>query len=205
MRFKYEWLVVLVFVFFAVVHYVDRSLLPPLLTTIMGELGLNKEQAGLISTATLIVTTIGFIVWGYLYDKYSRVLLTTAAGVIWAFTTWLSALTRSFTDFFAARASTGIDDAATPGMYALVSDYFPPKRRSTIMGLMDLAPQVGFLIAGLVGTFFWFTLRVENPIFCYRWSRYCCGTPRVLFCERRSTWEVRTRVCRFRNFRHIHH
>jgi len=154
MRFKYEWLVVLVLVSFAVIHYVDRSLLPPLLTTIMGELGLNKEQAGLISTATLIVTTIGFIVWGYLYDKYSRVLLTTAAGVIWAFTTWLSALTRSFTDFFAARASTGIDDAATPGMYALVSDYFPPKRRSTIMGLMEVAPQAGFLIGGLIGIFY---------------------------------------------------
>jgi len=154
MRFKYEWLVVLVFVFFAVIHYVDRSLLPPLLTTIMGELRLNDEQAGLISTATLVVTTIGFIVWGYLYDKYSRALLTTAAGVIWSFTTWLSTLTRGFTDFFAARASTGIDDAATPGMYALLSDYFPPKRRSTIMGLMEAAPQAGFLIGGLVGTFY---------------------------------------------------
>jgi len=154
MRFKYEWLVVVMLVFFAVIHYVDRSLLSSLLTPIMEDVGLNEEQMGFISTATLLITAIGFIVWGYFYDKHSRVLLTTVAGVIWSFTTWLSALTRGFADFFAARASTGIDDAATPGMYALLSDYFPPKRRSTIMGLMDLAPQVGFLIAGLVGTFF---------------------------------------------------
>jgi MFS family permease len=120
---------------------------------IMDELGLNPEQVGLISTATLVVTTIGFIVWGYLYDKYSRVLLTTVAGLIWTLTTWLSALSRQFTDFFVTRASTGIDDAATPGMYALLSDYFPPERRSTIMGLMNVAPQAGFLIGGLIGTF----------------------------------------------------
>ena len=154
MRIRYEWLVAGVLVLFAVVHHVDRSLLSPLVPTIMDELGLNPEQVGLISTATLIVTTIGFIVWGYLYDRYSRVVLTTAAGVIWSFTTWLSALARRFTDFFAARASTGIDDAATPGMYALLSDYFPLERRSTIMGLMSVAPQAGFLIGGLVGTIF---------------------------------------------------
>ena len=152
MRSKHKWLVVFVLVFFAIIHYVDRSLLSPLISTIMDELGMTEEQIGLVSTATLIVTTIGFIAWGYLYDKYSRVILTTVAGVIWSFTTWVSALTSRFTDFIAARASTGIDDAATPGMYALLSDYFPPKRRSTIMGLMNVAPQAGFLIGGLVGT-----------------------------------------------------
>lgn len=154
MRRRYGWLVAIVLILFVVIHYVDRSLLSPLLPKIMDELGLDPEQVGLISTATLIVTTIGFVVWGYLYDKYSRVLLTTMAGILWTFTTWISAMTRRFTDFLAARACTGIDDAATPGMYALLSDYFPPKKRSTIMGLMNISPYAGFLLGGLVATFY---------------------------------------------------
>ena len=40
MQSKYKWLVVLVLIFFAIIHYVDRSLLSPLISTIMDELGM---------------------------------------------------------------------------------------------------------------------------------------------------------------------
>lgn len=153
MKTSNKWLITLILVVFAIIHYIDRSLLSPLIPAIMDELALNPEQVGFISTATLIVTTLGFLVWGIGYDTYSRVRLTALAGILWSLTTWLSTLSTQFIEFLITRASTGIDDAATPGIYTLLSDYFPPRRRSTIMGFMNVAPQAGFLIGGLLGTF----------------------------------------------------
>mgnify|MGYP005860516469 CR=1 FL=1 len=69
MHIKYEWLVVAIFFIFILTHNADRYLISPLVPIIMDDLGINPEQFGLTFTAALIVTTIGFLVWGYLYES----------------------------------------------------------------------------------------------------------------------------------------
>jgi len=46
----------------------------------------------------------------------------------------------------ATRASTGIDDSSYPGLYSLIADYFGPKVRGKIYGILQLTQPIGYLI-----------------------------------------------------------
>jgi len=107
---------------------------------------LNDFQWGLVNTGALIIGTIFYPIWGYLYDRYARAKLLALASLIWGATTWLSSLVRTYPAFLSTRASTGIDDSAYPGLYSLVADYFGPKLRGKVYGVLQLAQPLGYLI-----------------------------------------------------------
>jgi len=79
--------------------------------------------------------------------------LTNTASVIWGATTWLSALARNFVELVFTRASTGVDNAATPGFYSLISDYYPPEKRGSAIGKVGAAIPLGTIIGTLIGGF----------------------------------------------------
>ncbi len=68
------------------------------------------------------------------------------AAAIWGITTWLKALARTFSVFFVTRIATGVDDAAPPGVYSLVADYFELEKRGKAMGLINAAAPLGSII-----------------------------------------------------------
>jgi MFS family permease len=100
----------------------------------------------LVNSGALIVATILYPIWGYLYDRYARAKLLSLASFIWGATTWLNALARNFGVFLVTRASTGIDDSSYPGLYTLVADYFGPNLRGKVYGLLNLAQPIGYLL-----------------------------------------------------------
>jgi MFS family permease len=142
----YRWFVVVVFFFFMLLHQTDKLLIGPLKSQISADFGINNTQFGLVITGALIVSTILYPIWGYLYDRFARAKLLSLASFIWGSTTWLSAIVRSFPGFIAARASTGIDDSSYPGLYTLVADYFGPTLRGKVYGLLQLAQPIGYLL-----------------------------------------------------------
>ena len=99
-----------------------QVLINPLATQIYKEWNLTDTQWGAISTAALIVGSICYPLWGYLYDRFSRGKLLSLAAFIWGGTTWLSAIAPNYQLFLASRASTGIDDSSYPGLYSLIAD-----------------------------------------------------------------------------------
>lgn len=54
--------------------------------------------------------------------------------------------------FLATRASTGIDDSSYPGLFSLVSDYFGPKIRGKVYGLLQLAQPLGYMLGLIAAT-----------------------------------------------------
>jgi MFS family permease len=104
---------------------------------------------GAVVTGALLVATVLYLVWGYLYDRFARSKLLALASFIWGCTTWLSALAPNYAAFVASRAATGIDDASYSGLYSLVSDYFPPRLRGKVYGLLQVSLPLGFLL-GLI-------------------------------------------------------
>lgn len=146
---KHRWLVVGIFFIFMLLHQTDKLLINPMASQIYEEWGLTDTQWGTISTAALIVGAVFYPLWGYLYDRFARSKLLALASFIWGSTTWLSAIAPNFNSFVATRASTGIDDSSYPGLYSLIADYFPPKTRGKIYGLLQLTMALGYL-AGLV-------------------------------------------------------
>jgi MFS family permease len=144
-RSGYRWFVVAVFFLFMLLHQTDRLMIGSMQVPIMGEFKISDSQWGLVNTGALVVATLLYPVWGYLYDRYARAKLLALASLIWGATTWLSSLVRVFPAFVGTRASTGIDDSSYPGLYSLVADYFGPGLRGRVYGLLQLAQPLGYL------------------------------------------------------------
>jgi MFS family permease len=142
---RYRWGVIAIFFAFMLLHQIDKQLINPLLPQVMEEFQISKTQMGAVMTGSLLVSTLLYPLWGFLYDRWSRARLLALASFIWGSTTWLSVLARRYVPFFVARASTGIDDSSYPGLYSLVADYFGPQMRSRIYGLLQLAQPLGYL------------------------------------------------------------
>ena len=149
---RYRWFVVAVFFAFMLLHQSDKLLIGPLTSPIMEEFGIDEVQMGAIFTGALLVGAFLYPLWGYLYDRYARSKLLALAALIWGSTTWLSAIAPTYSAFFITRASTGIDDSSYPGLYSLISDYFGPKVRGKVYGLLQLSQPLGYMIGLLVAT-----------------------------------------------------
>jgi len=142
----YPVFVVVVFFFFTLLHQTDKLLIGSLQLPVSKTFGLNDLQWGLVNTGALIVGTLFFPIWGFLYDRYTRAKLLALASFIWGATTWLSSVVRTYPAFLATRASTGIDDSSYPGLYSLVADYFAPKIRGKVYGILQVPQPLGYLI-----------------------------------------------------------
>lgn len=142
----YPIFVVIVFSFFMLLHQTDKLMIGSLQLPISESFKLNDFQWGLINSGALIVGTILYPIWGYLYDRYSRAKLLALASFIWGATTWFSSVVRTYSGFLISRSSTGIDDSAYPGLYSLVADYFAPKIRGRVYGILQLTQPIGYLL-----------------------------------------------------------
>ncbi len=149
---RYRWFVVAIFFVFMLLHQSDRLLIGPLTSKIMDTYHINEVQMGAVFTGALIVSSLLYPVWGYLYDRYARARLLALASFIWGSTTWISAIAPTFPTFLASRASTGIDDSSYPGLYSLIADYFGPAVRGKIYGLLELAMPLGYLVGLILAT-----------------------------------------------------
>ena len=151
-RSRHRWFIVFVFFLFVLLHQADKLLISPLTTPIMETFEINEAQMGAVSTAALVVAAIFYVLWGYLYDRFSRSRLLALASFIWGSTTWLNALAPNYATFLVTRASTGVDDASYPGIFSLLSDYFGPRLRGKVYGLIQVAQPVGFILGTLLAT-----------------------------------------------------
>lgn len=143
---RYRWFVVIVFFLFMLLHQTDKLMIGSLQLPVSETFGLDDFKWGLINSGSLIVATILYPVWGYLYDRYARDKLLALAAFIWGATTWLSAIVRTYPQFLITRGSTGIDDSSYPGLYSLIADYFGPTLRGKIYGVLQLAQPLGYLL-----------------------------------------------------------
>ncbi|MBL8103689.1 MAG: MFS transporter, partial [Anaerolineales bacterium] len=143
---RHRWVVVIIFFFFMLLHQTDKLMIGSLQVQISEDFKIDNTQWGLVNSGALIVATILYPIWGYLYDRFSRTKLLSFASLIWGSTTWLNAIVKSFGGFLVTRASTGIDDSSYPGLYTLIADYFGPNLRGKIYGILQLAQPIGYLV-----------------------------------------------------------
>jgi len=167
---NYRWFVVAVFFFFMLLHQTDKLMIGSLQVPISETFGINNREWGFINSGALIVATILYPIWGYLYDHYARAKLLALASFLWGATTWLSSVVRTYPQFLMTRASTGVDDSSYPGLFTLIADYFTPTMRGKIYGILQLTQPIGFLL-GMV-----LALIVAPMIGSWRTIFYITGT-----------------------------
>ncbi len=162
---RYRWFVVAIFFSFMLLHQSDKLLIGPLTPAIIKEFNITKTQMGAVLTGALIVGTVLYPLWGYLYDRFSRSKLLALASLIWGSTTWLSAIVRTYPGFLATRATTGIDDSSYPGLYSLIADYFGPSMRGKVYGILQLTQPIGYLVGMLLALLLAPTLGWRNVFY----------------------------------------
>jgi MFS family permease len=143
---------VVVYVF----NFLDRQILSILAERIKLDLGLTDAQLGyLYGTAFAVFYAVFGIPLGRLADVWDRRLLISIGLAFWSAMTALSGLAGSFAHLALARIGVGVGEAsASPAAYSLLSDYFPPARRATVLAVyasgIYIGSGIGLGIGGLV-------------------------------------------------------
>jgi MFS family permease len=139
------WLVLAMLAFVYVLNFLDRQLLSILAKPIQDSLHLTDSQLGRIGGVyfALFYCLISIPV-GWFADKVNRTRVLSLACGVWSAATMACGLSTNYPQLVAARMVVGVGEAGgVPPSYAIISDYFPPGRRGTALGLYNLRPPIG--------------------------------------------------------------
>ncbi|MBX7113486.1 MAG: MFS transporter [Myxococcaceae bacterium] len=137
-------------------NYLDRYILPSVMTRVQHAFQLTNAQGGLLATTFMAVYMVASPVGGYLGDRMPRRFLIAGAVAIWSLATIGSGLAASFAMLLVARAMTGVGEAGY-GTVAppLISDLFKKEHRSRMLAYfytaMPLGAALGFTLGGEIG------------------------------------------------------
>jgi len=134
---RYGWYVAGLLTLAQIVSYLDRFLPSLLVQPIKHDLSLSDFQIGLMlgPAFTLFYIILG-IPLGWLADRVSRRALLAAGIAIWCTMTASAAAAKGFVSLLVTRLGVGLGEATVaPTSISLLSDYFPPERRSRALSL----------------------------------------------------------------------
>jgi predicted MFS family arabinose efflux permease len=159
---SYAALVLALLWFVYVLNFLDRQLLSILAKPIQDSLGVTDGQLGLISGLyfALFYCLISIPV-GWLADRTNRVRVLALACGLWSAATIACGAAANYGQLVVARMTVGVGEAGgVPPSYAIISDYFPPGRRGTALGIFNLGPPIGQALgvafgAAIAVTFSW--------------------------------------------------
>jgi predicted MFS family arabinose efflux permease len=135
------------------VNFIDRNILAVLLQPIKEELGVSDTAMGFLTGfAFAVFYTFAGIPIARLADRGSRRTVMAVGLAFWSLMTAASGLARSFAQLAVARVGVGIGEAsATPAAHSLLSDYFPPERRTRAIAIYNTGASAGVLFGLLLG------------------------------------------------------
>jgi MFS family permease len=136
-------------------NYLDRQILGILAGPIIADLHLSDRQFGALSGPpfALLYSVLG-IPFAYLADRTSRSRVIAAAVAFWSAFTGLCGTAASFWQFFLFRMGVGIGEAGgVAPSYALIADYFEPRRRARALAIFSLGVPIGLSLGTLLGAY----------------------------------------------------
>lgn len=139
-----------------VLNFVDRQVLALVAEDVKLEMGLTDSQLGwLLGPAFVIFYTITGLPLARLADRTSRKTVVAVGLAVWSGMTALCGAAGNFSQLLLARFGVGIGEAAgTPPSHSLISDYFPPERRATALGIYGwgifIGTGFGFVFGGIL-------------------------------------------------------
>lgn len=138
-----------------VFNYLDRQILGILAGPIIADLHLNDRQFGALSGPpfAILYSVLG-IPFAFFADRTSRSRVIAAAVAFWSLFTGLCGTAVSFWQFFAFRMGVGIGEAGgVAPSYALIADYFEPRRRARALAIFSLGVPIGLSLGTLLGAY----------------------------------------------------
>ncbi len=132
-------------------NFIDRSLISVLGEPIRETFALSDLQIGLLSgLAFAILYTLLGIPFAMLAERRSRTWIISIALAAWSAMTVACGLAQNTFQFALARVGVGVGEAGcSPPSHSLISDYFPPEKRASALGIFALGIPLGTMIAAL--------------------------------------------------------
>ena len=123
----------------------DVMLYALVLASIMPDLGMSKETAGLLGSATLVASALGGLIFGIVADRYGRTRALIASILIYSVFTAACGLAQSVAQLAVFRILLGIGMGGEwASGAALVSETWPAEHRGKALGFMQSAWAVGY-------------------------------------------------------------
>jgi len=159
-----------------VFNFIDRQLLVILQESIKKELNLSDTQLGMLSgfTFAIFYVTLGIPIARFA-DKNNRRNTVAVSLALWSLMTAVSGLVKNFVQLLLARIGVGVGEAGgSPPAHAMISDYFPPEKRSTALSIYSTGIYFGILIGFVMGGYL-------NQHLGWRSAFFAVGIPGILF------------------------
>ena len=156
-------------------NFIDRQILAILLPAIRDEFQVGDTVLGLLTGTAfaLFYVTLGIPI-AQVADRWNRRNLLAAALAVWSGMTALSGMAMNIWHLTIARIGVGIGEAGcSPPAHSMISDYYPPERRSVAMGFYTLGISTGIMFAYLAGGWV-----VEN--YGWRQAFFIVGIPGLI-------------------------
>ncbi|MGE8321918.1 MAG: spinster family MFS transporter [Pseudomonas sp.] len=137
-----------------VFNYIDRQLMAILIEPVKLEFGISDTGIGLLSGVTFAVFyTVFGLPLGRLSDRIGRKPVIAFSCMAWSLMTMLCGMASNFLTLVLARIGVAIGEAGgTAPSVAMVSDLYPPQRRSTALAVLMLGSSLGAIVGlGLGG------------------------------------------------------
>jgi MFS family permease len=134
-------------------NFIDRVVISVIQEPIKTEFGLTDGQLGLMAgpAFVLLYAALGVPI-ARLAERFNRATILGVCTALWSAATALCAAAISFPTLLLARIGVGIGEAGcTPPSQSLITDYFPPARRSTAIAIYTLGIPLGTLLASFGG------------------------------------------------------
>lgn len=158
-----------------VLNLIDRQVVYILFPLLKTDLQLTDTQLGALGALpfALFYSFMG-IPLGWLADRWHRVRLITVGLTAWSGLTTLCGMTRGFWSLFAVRVGVGIGESScAPAAQTILSDYFPPAKRSTILAAFNCGVPIGHGLGLYLGG-------IIAHHWGWRWTFYLLGIPGLL-------------------------
>ena len=157
------------------VAMLDRQVLAILFDPIKADLNLSDSQLALLSgIAFTLFYSIAGIPLGRLADRTHRVNMLSICMVIWSACTAAGGLAMNYVSLLLARIGVGVGEGGcTPAAHSILSDTYPPERRSRAIAIYTFGGTLGAATAYLVGGWL-----VE--LFGWRITMFCVAAPGLL-------------------------
>jgi MFS family permease len=134
-------------------NLLDRQILAILAEEIKADLGISDSQMGfLYGTSFAVFFAVFGLPLGRLADLWVRKSLIALGLLMWSFMTMLCGTAGGFPSLTFYRFGVGIGEAtATPSSYSLLSDWFLPKERATVLSLFTTGAYIGMGLSMFLG------------------------------------------------------
>ncbi len=144
---RYRWLIVALLFAATTVNYIDRTMLGLLAPVLGDEMRWSENDYGNIVMAFQAAYALGFLVMGWLIDRFGPKIGYSIAIAIWTIGHVAHGFAGSIASFMAARVVLGVGEAGHfPAVVRASSEWFPQKERAFAIGWVNSATTIGVIL-----------------------------------------------------------